>query len=60
VKELEQYAYDRALSLLEKELPAPKEQEDYANKLRQVLVWHLQQHVVPKFIAKSFTTIPAN
>ena len=60
VKELEQYAYDKALAILEKELPASKTgEEDFANKLREVLVWYLQHQIVPKFISKSYSSIKA-
>ena len=34
--------------------------EDYANKLREILVWYLQHHIVPRFIQRSYSSIDAS
>ena len=55
VTHLQVHAYDQALRILEEPLQAPKQSEgekveDYANKLKSMLVWYLQHHIVPRFI----------
>ncbi|MFN9903772.1 MAG: hypothetical protein ACK55Z_34345 [bacterium] len=41
-------------------MPQPKEsEEDLANNLREVLVWYMQNNIVPKFISRSYTSIHA-
>ena len=55
IQPLQSNAFDKALEILEKPFAAAKDQktadtEDYGNKLRELLVWHLQHNIVPNFI----------
>ena len=71
IEPLEHYAFDKALDILGKPLAPPtsvakdakadtakaSDGEDLANRLREVLVWHLQMNIVPKFIRQSYSTV---
>ena len=62
VTSLESHNYEKAFEQLEKPFTSsaastPGKEENHQEYLREVLVWYLQSYHVPKFVAKTYTSI---
>ena len=57
VGQLETHNYEKAFELLDKPLSSAGKEESSTDSLRELLVWYLKSYKVPKFIAKTYSSI---